>query len=400
MKRSVWLFILCAAVLMTLSAGIRQGLGLFLRPISLDLDMGRQVFGLALAIQTLVIGLSNPFAGILADRYGHWRVALAGAALYAVSLLLASQSQGPTSITLSFGLLMGLALSAVSMSVMFGAAARVVAPEKRTFAFGLITSGGSFGQFLVVPFTMNLLTEIGWRETCAWLSVGALLIMLLARGLGTLPPLPAATRGKESASLGEALRSARQHRGFVLLKLSYFVCGFHVALIMTHLPAFFLDRGLPPLVSAQAYALIGLFNIFGCYFFGWAGTRWPKHLLLVGIYSARAVIFIPLLLLPTTPALAYGFSIIMGFIFLGTVPPTSGIVAQLFGVRHLTTLFGISFLSHQLGGFFGSWLAGLIFDHTGSYDLVWMMAIALGVIAAALCLPIDERPASDKLQGA
>ena len=391
MGRAAWIIIASAATIVTLALGIRQGLAMFLRPISMDLELGRQVFGLSLAIQTIVIGFGNPVAGALADRFGHVKVSAFGAVLYGVSLLLAASAQSPTGLHLTFGVLMGIALSAVSMSVLFGAVARVVPPERRTLAFGIITSGGSLGQFLVVPVANSMMTAAGWRLATSWLAVATLAMLVLIYATRAAQDAPRRTGG-EAASLSQALGEARVHSGYWLLTASFFVCGFHVSLISSHLPAFFLDRGLSPAIAAQAYALVGLFNIFGSYYFGWAASRWRKGRVLAFIYGARAVIFIPLLLLPTTPELALAFSAAMGFIYLGTVAPTSGIVAQVFGVRYLSTLFGIVFLSHQAGGFLGAWLAGLLFDTTGSYDIVWELSIALGVLGMLLCLPINEKP--------
>lgn len=390
-RQTAVLITTCAVLVLAISAGIRQGFGLFTRPVSADLELGRQVFSFAIAVQTLIIGIGNPFAGALADRFGTWRVAVTGSLLYVLGLLLATQANSQFGLQLTFGLIMGFALTAVSMSVMFGTVARVIRPEQRTLYFGLVTAGGSIGQFTVIPAVGAVLASAGWRETLLWMTAAAAVMVLLTLPLRRAESVPR-PRGREATSMRQALSEARVHRGYWLLTGSYFVCGFHVSFMATHFPAWLGDRGMSPKVTATAFALIGLFNIFGSLFFGWLSGRMPKRHVLCGIYSVRALIFIPLLVLPTTPALALAFGAVMGFIFLGTVPPTSGIVAQVFGVRYMSTLFGFVFLSHQVGGFAGAWIAGLLYDLTGSYEIVWMINIALGVMAALLVLPIDEKP--------
>ncbi len=287
---------------------------------------------------------------------------------------------------------MGMALSAVSMSVMFGAVARVVAPEKRTAAFGITAAGGSIGQFLMIPATSALMTSLGWRETLLWLTVAAFTMMLVSFPLRSADRVATRESAAEANSLSQALREARGHRGYWLLTASFFVCGFHVSFVATHFPAFLADRGMTPEVVATAFALIGLCNIFDSYLFGVLSGHLRKRYVLAFIYSARAVLFVPLLILPMTPGLAMAFAAGMGFLYLGTVPPTSGIVAQIFGVRYMSTLMGIVLLSHQIGGFLGAWLAGYLYDTTGSYQIVWMINIALGLAAAAIIAPAGDEP--------
>ena len=311
-----------------------------------------------------------------------------GVALYVGGLLLASLSQNALSLQITFGVIFGIGLSATGFPIMFGAVARAVAPEKRSLAFGIVTSGGSFGQFLCIPLAQVLLTEYGWRAATVMLAMGALVMLPLAFGLREKQP-PVVSG---SQSMGEALLEARGHSGYWLLNASFFVCGFHIAYIVTHLPAFFADKGLPGNIAAQAFALIGLFNIVGSQLFGWLGGRYRKRYLLTFIYAARSAIFIPLLLLPITPTLALVFSAALGFLWLGTVPPTSGIVAQVFGARYLSTLFGIVFASHQIGGFLGAWLGGVLFDRFQSYDVMWVISIGLGIFAALAALPIKDKP--------
>lgn len=391
-QRSILLVTACALTIVTLSMGIRQAFGLFTRPISMDLELGRQVFSMAIAIQTLITGFGNPVAGALADRYGTQRVAIIGGLIYIAGLALGSLSQEPMHLQLTFGLLMGIALSSVSMSVMLGAVARVVAPEKRTAMFGLVTAGGSIGQFLMIPTASALLTGFGWRETLLWLSLAAVAMIAVSIPLKISDDAPMRKSAAEANSLGQALREARGHRGYWLLTASFFVCGFHVSFVATHFPAYLADRGMAPDIVATAFALIGLCNIFGSYLFGVLSGRWRKRYVLAFIYSGRAALFLPLLFLPMTPALALAFSAGMGFLYLGTVPPTSGIVAQIFGVRYMGTLMGIVLLSHQFGGFLGAWLAGYLYDTTGSYEIVWMINIALGLGAAAIIAPAGDAP--------
>jgi len=381
------IIIICAAGISTLNLGIRQSFGLFMKPISMDLEVGRQALSLALAIATLITGFATPFFGALADRFGTTKTLSIGVVLYVGGLLLASLSQSALSLQVTFGVIFGIGLSATGFPVMFGAVARAVAPEKRSLAFGIVTSGGSFGQFLCIPLAQVLLTQYGWRAATIMLAMGALMMLPLAFGLREKHvPAPAG-----SQSMGEALVEARGHTGYWLLNASFFVCGFHIAYVVTHLPAFFADKGLPGNIAAQAFALIGLFNIFGSQLFGWLGGRYRKRYLLTFIYASRSAIFLPLLFVPITPTVALVFSAALGFLWLGTVPPTSGLVAQIFGARYLSTLFGIVFASHQVGGFLGAWLGGVLFDRFQSYDIMWIISIGLGLLAAVAALPIKDK---------
>lgn len=389
--RSAWLVIFCAATILTISMGIRQSFGIFLRPIELDLGVGREAFGLAIAIQNLMWGLAQPFVGALADKYGGGRVAAVGGALYALGLALASMASSALDLDLTLGFLVGLSLAGVAFVVALGAAVRAVPPEKRGLAAGLVTAGGSFGQFLLVPIAQGLIGGFGWRDTMAIFAVLAAIMVVLAVGIA----------GKASASdsaavpaqgFGEALREASGHSGFWLLNAGFFICGFHVAFIGTHLPAFLADKGLDPAVGARALALVGLFNIFGSYLFGMSGDRYRKKHVLAGIYLARAIIMTLLLSFPITPLSATLFACAMGFLWLGTIPLTSALVGQIFGVRYLSMLFGIVFLSHQLGSFFGAWGAGYVYSLTGSYDLAWQASIGVALLAAFVHWPINDAP--------
>ncbi len=386
-----WIVILCAATIVTLAMGIRQSFGLFLPQMSVDIGISRSDFGLAMALQNLLFGLVQPFVGAIADKHGAGRVVLAGSLLYATGLLSAAFAGSALGLHISFGLLIGMAQSATTFVVVLGAVGRVVSPEQRSTAFGIVTAGGSLGQFLVVPLASRLLGSIGYHETLWIMSGMVALCGLLAIGV--------AGRGEgqgvaiaEEQSVREALREAAGHRGYWLLNAGFFVCGFHIAFIATHLPAYLNDKGLGIDIGAQVLALVGLFNIVGSYVFGRAGDLLRQKYVLSALYTARSGVIALFLFLPLSHASALVFAGAMGFLWLGTVPLTSGIVGRIFGIRYLSMLYGIVFLSHQLGSFFGAWMAGLIYDATGSYDIAWGIAIALGLFAGLVHLPIADAP--------
>jgi predicted MFS family arabinose efflux permease len=368
--------------------GIRHGFGLFLQPVTADLHWSRETFALALAVQNLVWGATQPFAGMLADKYGSGRVVLGGTLLYVLGLLLMAHPTTPLAFVLSAGVLIGTGQSGVTFSVISGVLGRAFPPEKRSMALGISAAAGSFGQFAVLPLTQWLLSHVGW--------VGALVAL---GGVGLLmAPLAAAMIERRVShahafqqSAGEAMREALGHRGYMLLTVGFFVCGFQVVFVGVHLPAYLADHGLPASVAVTALALIGLFNIVGTYTTGWLGARMPKRYILSFIYFGRAVVIALFVFLPLSPASVYAFAVALGLLWLSTVPPTNGIVAHIFGVRYLAMLSGFTFFSHQIGSFLGAWLGGKLYDTTGSYDLVWYLAIALGIIAGLLNLPIDER---------
>lgn len=386
--RRPWIVIISAALIVTLAMGVRQSFGLFMPQMSMALDIGRETFGLAVAIQNLLFGLTQPFVGAIADRHGAGRVVFWGALIYVAGLILAAWTGSALGLHLSFGLLIGLAMAATTFVVVLGAVGRVVAPERRTLAFGIVTAGGSLGQFLVVPGAQMLLGELGYRLALVVMAGLVALVAVLALGVAGRPE--GQSEGPKQ-SLGAALREAAGHRGYWLLNAGFFVCGFQLVFIATHFPAYLTDHGLGLSVGAQSLALIGLFNIFGSYIFGLSGDYLRKKYVLSGIYAARGLVIILFLALPLTPASALVFASIMGFLWLGTVPLTSGLVGQIFGVRYLSTLYGIVFMSHQIGSFFGAWLGGLIYDRSGSYDSAWAAAIALGFVAALVHLPISDR---------
>ncbi|WP_079246885.1 MFS transporter [Sphingomonas turrisvirgatae] len=382
--------IFCAAAIVTISMGVRQAFGLFLPDMSMGLGIGRSDFGLALALQNLLFGLLQPITGALGDKYGAGRLVVAGAVVYALGLVGASLASGALGLYLSFGVLVGLAMSACTFVTVLGAVGRVVPPERRSLAFGLVTAGGSLGQFLVVPGGQLMIAELGWRMALIGLAGLISVMVILSLGVAGRPQLPAES-GRDQ-SVRDALREASGERSFWLLNAGFFVCGFHIAFIGTHFPAYLTDKGLSLATGANALALVGLFNIAGSWFFGIMGDRWSKKGLLAGLYAARSAVMLAFLALPLTPVTALAFAGAMGFLWLGTVPLTSGLIGGIFGIRYLSMLYGIVFLSHQVGSFFGAWSAGLMFDLTGSYDSIWTASVALGLFAALVHLPIREAP--------
>jgi predicted MFS family arabinose efflux permease len=387
MKRP-WIVIASAAAIVTLAMGVRQAFGLFLPPISLELGIGRADFGLAVAISNLVFGLAQPVVGALADRHGAGRVVLVGTLIYVAGLIGASWVGSAFGLHLTFGLMIGLAMSATTFVVVLGAVGRVVPAERRGLAFGIVTAGGSMGQFLVVPASQMLLSELGYRM--ALIALAGLVATCAALAIGVAGKPGAMAQDEPAQSLGEALNEAAGHRGFWLLNAGFFVCGFQLVFIATHFPAYLDDHGLGLGIGASALALIGLFNIFGSYLFGLSGDFWRRKYVLSGIYAARAVVIALFLAMPLTAGTALAFAAAIGFLWLGTVPLTSGLIGQIFGVRYLSTLYGIVFLSHQVGSFFGAWVAGFVYDRSGSYDAVWAASIVLAVAAALLHLPIRD----------
>jgi len=381
--------LICGGLILTLAMGIRHGFGLFLQPMSADLHWGRETFALALAVQNLVWGATQPFVGMIADKYGAGRVLIAGTILYGLGLVTMAHAATPLMMVLTAGVLIGTGLSGVTFSVVSGVLGRAFPPEKRSMALGISAAAGSFGQFAVLPLTQYLLTHIGWYGALLTLAGVSLLMVPLAAAMVERNLGAHANLFKQSA--GEAMREALGHRGYVLLTLGFFVCGFQVVFIGVHLPSYLLDKGLPANVGVTALALIGLFNIVGTYTAGWLGGRISKKYILSAIYFGRTIVIALFLLLPLSALTVYAFAVGLGLLWLSTVPPTNGIVAQIFGVRYLAMLSGFTFLSHQIGSFLGAWLGGLMFDRTGSYNVVWFLAIALGIVAGLLNLPIDER---------
>lgn len=386
-RTSGWV-LLGASLILALSLGIRHGFGLFLAPMSGEFGWGREMFAFAIALQNLIWGLSQPFTGALADRFGATRAVVVGGVLYALGLVLMSLSHTPLQLSASAGLLIGIGLSGTSFSVILGVVGRAVPMEQRSMAMGIAAAAGSFGQFAMLPGSQGLISWLGWSS--ALLALG-LLVALIVPLAGMLKDRPLLSKGPEQ-SLAEALREAAAHRGFWLLSLGFFVCGFQVVFIGVHLPAYLVDQHLPATVGTTVLALVGLFNVFGTYIAGWLGGRLAKPRLLTVLYLLRAVVILAFLYMPLSVWSAYAFGMAMGLLWLSTVPLTNGTVATLFGVRNLSMLGGIVFLFHQLGAFLGGWLGGYLYDHTGSYEVVWQISILLSLMAAALNWPIREQP--------
>jgi MFS family permease len=387
-SRQLVTILVCGSIILTLAMGVRHGLGLFLLPVTSEFGWNRGAFSFALAMQNLMWGIAQPFTGMIADRFGAGKVLIAGAILYAAGLAFMTASSSPLLFSVSAGVLIGIALSCCTFSVITGVIGRNFPAEKRSQALGISAAAGSFGQFLMVPFEQTLIEGIGWSNT----------LMLLAGMICLIIPLSAGLRekrvvaGARQQSIAQALREAFACPSFWLLTSGYFVCGFQVVFIGVHLPSFLRDRQLSAGVAVTALALIGLFNIFGTYAAGQLGARHTKKYLLSGIYTLRSVVIAIFLLLPITPLSVYIFAAAIGFLWLSTVPLTSGIVAHIFGVRYLSMLSGFVFFSHQMGSFCGVWLGGYLYDRTGSYNSVWMIAIALGIFAALINWPIREEP--------
>ncbi len=388
LPRILLIAVLSGGVIMGITAGIRQTFGLFLAPISVDLNLGRETFAFGMGMMNLFWGLAAPVAGAAADRYGAGRVAVAGGLAYAAGLAVMTVS-GEGGQLLVGGLLVGLGLSGAGYTVVLGAVGRAAPPEKRTLALGMASMGGSIGQFLALPYTHLLLDWLGWSSSLLILAVTALLIVPLAYGISGKHAEP---DGRDTQTMAEAFHEARRHRGFWLLTAGFFVCGFHLAFVAVHLPAYLGDKGMPSWLAAATLTLVGVCNIVGTYFCGYFGQRYPKKSVLSLLYLARAAIFVVFIVTPVSETTVLLFGAAMGFLWLGTVPLTSGLVAYIFGPAYLSMLFGIVFFGHQVGGFLGAWLAGAVYDYLGSYDAMWWFSVALGVGSAALHWPIDERP--------
>jgi predicted MFS family arabinose efflux permease len=386
-KLSMTQVLICGALIVTVSMGIRHGFGLWLQPITSERNWSRETFAFAIAVQNLMWGFTGPFAGMLADRYGAFKVLLAGSVLYAAGLVLMALATSGMAFTGSAGLLLGMAQAGTTYAVVYGVIGRNVAPEKRSWAMGVAAAAGSFGQFLMVPVENWLIRDLGWQNALFVLGCLALAIMPLAFGLKE-PKQTAATGHQQS--IGQALREAFTYPSFQLLMAGYFVCGFQVVFIGVHMPSYLKDQGLSPEVATYALALIGLFNVFGTYAAGALGQRLAKRHILATIYLLRSVAIVIFLLAPLTPTSVYVFSAVMGVLWLSTVPPTNAVVAQIFGVQYLSMLGGFVFFSHQIGSFLGVWLGGMLYDTTGSYDVVWWIAVGLGVFAALVNLPVRE----------
>jgi MFS family permease len=388
--RTPLLVIVAGCIIAMIGFGIRSVFGLFLEPMTTTHSWSRETFAIAMAIQNLLWGIGVPIAGALADRYGPMRVLSVGAVIYGLGVWGMAVTDSSMGLHLFGGLLTGLGIAFTAFSLALAAMAKVVGPERRTLVLGLGTAAGSLGQVIFSPLGQQFIANYGWQSALMILAATALLIIPLSLCL----PNNQTHTGEAACNqtLTEALREAMGHRGFVLLTVGFFVCGFHVAFITVHFPSYVKDLGLAPEVGAYALSIIGLFNIAGSFLSGAAGTRWSKKSGLAFIYFTRAIVITALLLAPKTPTTIYLFAAAMGILWLSTVPLTSGIVAQVFGVRYMATLFGIVFFSHQIGSFLWVWLGGRLYDTTGTYDAIWWAGVILGLIAAFIHLPINERP--------
>jgi MFS family permease len=390
-KLSPNVILCCGAVILALSLGVRASMGLYLQPLSLEYGWGREVFSLSFAIQNLVWGALGPFAGAIADRYGSARVVAAAALLYLAGLVGMAYVDTPAAMHFASGVLIGAGLAGFSFAIVFAVIARAVAPARRSFAFGIATAAGSLGQFTLLPVTLWLISRFDWHAALVVTAGLFLLALPLALAMAGRP----ATTGPQQ-TIGAALHEAWRERGYHLLFWGFFVCGFHVSMITLHLPAFVADAGLGPEHGMTALALIGLFNIIGSIAFGWLGGRFSKKYLLSAIYGTRVAVIALLVFLPLAPLTLYAFACCMGLLWLSTVPLTNGLVSQIFGLRYAAMLASIVFFGHQIGSFIGVWLAGYLYDTTGSYAGAFYVSMGLGALAALLNLPVNEKPLAER----
>ena len=387
-----WLLIVCGCLIAALTFGPRSAMGFFQLPMLADNGWDRTTFGLAMAIQNLAWGIGQPFFGAIADKFGTWRVLALSAVLYSAGLFLMTVSDSAAMLYLSGGVLVGLGVAAGSFTIVMSAFARNVPAENRTFAFGLGTAAGSAGMFLFAPISQAMISAYGWSDTLVYMSLAMLIIPILAIPLAGNAKTGRAIQNEIDQTVGAALREAFGHRSYILLFTGFFVCGFQVAFITVHFPPYVRDLGIDASYAVMAMALIGFFNIIGSLASGFIGQRYSKPHFLAWIYLGRSIVTALFLLIPPTPLTVIAFAVAMGLLWLSTVPPTNGLVAIMFGTRHLGTLAGIVFLSHQIGSFLGVWLGGYLYDHFGSYDPVWWLGVALGVFAAIIHWPISEAP--------
>jgi MFS family permease len=381
-----------SAIILALSLGVRHGFGLYLVPMSDEFGWGHNVFSLAIAMQNLIWGAAQPFTGALADKYGSKIVVAVGGVLYTIGLLLMAVSSTGWLLNLSVGLILGLALSATSFSVLLSAVGRAAPPEKRSLAMGIASAAGSFGQFIMLPSTLLLLQNFGWS---AALVVSAILIAMIVPLAWMLKApafvVPNTSTNQVQLSFKDILVIAKNHKPFWFLSLGFLVCGFQVVFIGIHLPGYLIDHGFNATTGTVFLALVGLFNIVGTYTAGWLGGKYSKPKLLMGIYGLRGIAIIAFLMLPLSTVTIYSFGVVMGLLWLSTVPLTNGIVANMFGIKYLSMLSGIVFFTHQVGSFFGGWLGGVNHDVTGNYDLIWLFSIILSVFGVLVHFFVDEK---------
>jgi MFS family permease len=388
--RTPAVIVLGGCLISLVSFGPRATLGFFLTPMSQANGWDRDIFALALAIQNILWGLGQPIAGAIADRYGTLRVLCAGGTLYALGLVLMAYSTTPGMLDLAAGVLIGFGLSGCTFSVVLAAFGKLLPESWRLLAFGAGTAAGSFGQFLYSPLAVSLMDAYGWQNALLIFGAGMLLILPLSLTVATAPAEAGASRAQQS--LRQALSEAVRHRSYMLLVIGFFTCGFQLAFITVHMPAYLVDKGLSAQVGGWTIAVIGLFNIVGSLFSGWLGNLVPKRYILAVIYFGRAAAVLAFITFPVTAVSSLVFGAVMGLLWLSTVAPTNGIIALMFGTRWLATLAGVAFFSHQVGGFLGVWLGGVVFVKTGSYDAVWWLSVLFGVLSAVINLPIVEKP--------
>jgi predicted MFS family arabinose efflux permease len=386
----LWQVLVCGAIIVSMSMGIRHGFGLWMQPMTQEMGWGREDFATAIGIQNISWGLIGIFLGMLADRFGAFRVMVFSSLLYALGLWGMAQAASPAWLALTLGVMVGAAQAGTTFAIVFGIIGRNIPAEKRSWAMGVVSAAGSFGQFLLVPTSSYMIEHIGWHQALLVLAAGMLMVLPLTLGLRE-PAFAGGQAPKRQQSILQAVREAFGYRSFQLLMAGYFVCGFQVVFIGVHMPSYLKDQGMDPQVAGTALALIGLFNILGTYAAGVLGQHFPKNLLLSFNYSMRGVFISLFIFLPLSPVSVYLFAAAMGLLWLSTVPVTSAIVAQMFGVAHFSMLSGFVFMSHQLGSYMGVWLGGWVFDRTGSYDQVWYLTIALSVFAALINLPVREQ---------
>ena len=390
--RSPLVIIACGCAIALLGFGPRSALGFFIKPMSSEFAWGRDVFGLALALQNLLWGLGQPIAGAIADRFGVFRVMFVGALLYAGGLLMMRYATTPLSLDLGSGVLIGFGLSGCSFNLVLSAFSKLLPPERRGVALGAGTAAGSFGQFVFAPFGVALIDNFGWRSALTVFALLMLLIVPLSLALSTPPATSANGQAAQQQSFRTALAESFGHRSYVLLVLGFFTCGFQLAFITVHLPPFLVDRGISVQIGGWVMASIGLFNMVGSLSVGWLQNHLPKRYILSVIYFARALATVAFISFPITPVTAIAFGAVSGLLWLSTVPPTSALVSLMFGTRWFATLYGFAFVSHQVGGFLGVWLGGIVFEKFGSYTPIWWLSVLFGVLSALINLPIVEKP--------
>jgi predicted MFS family arabinose efflux permease len=388
--RTPFVILVLGTLILLFSLGARQTFGLFLKPISTDLGWGREVFSFAVAMQSLVWGIATPLVGVIADKWGPGRVVAVGGAIYTVGLYLMSEATSPFDASFSIGFLTGIGMASTMFPIVLSVVGRTTPPHRRNLYLGIASAGGSSGMFVMVPLSQYFIDASGWATAMLVVAAVTALIVPLAASVAIGPPTVEERRGGQS--LGAAIREATSHSGFILVSTAYFVCGFQTLFISAHFPAMLQDLGLSATLGATALTVLGLFNMIGCFAWGAAGGRVRPKYLLAAIYAGRSAVMTVFILLPITDTSVVVFVCALGLVWLATVPLTTAVVAQIFGPAYVATLYGLSFLTHQLGSFLGIWLGGSLYDATGSYDVIWWICVALGLVSALMHFPVDDRP--------